>query len=133
MGSEMCIRDSVLFMQRLTRALQQHASEPFLRYWCQRHVRDFVALATRHEQTFYGSSLFQPTIHLSHDARDTYMLRCHALRIEGWRGTPSYRSFLWDMSHLYGQASRTAASFCLAHSSSGTALRVDSSAPSTPR
>lgn len=133
LGDERPHAPDVLFMQRLTRALQQHASEPFLRYWCQRYVRDFVALATRHEQTFYGSSLFQPTIHLSHDARDTYMLRCHALRIEGWRGTPSYRSFLWDMSHLYGQASRTAASFCLAHSSSGTALRVDSSAPSTPR
>ena len=133
LGDERPHAPDVLFMQRLTSALQQHASESFLRYWCQRHVRDFVALATRHEQTFYGSSLFQPTIHLSHDARDTYMLRCHALRIEGWRGTPSYRSFLWDMSHLYGQASRTAASFCLAHSGRGRALSVDSPAPPTHR
>lgn len=133
LGDERPHAPDVLFMQRLTSALKQHASEPFLRYWCQVYVRDFVALATRHEQTFYGMSLFQPTIHLSHDTRDMYLLRCHALRIEGWRGTPSYRSFLWDMSHLYGQVSRATASFCLAHNGSGSTLSVHSPAPSTHR
>lgn len=113
-GDERSNAPDVLFMHHLVSVTEQHASEPFVRHWCQAYVREFVALATRYEQAFYGTSLLQPVTNAHSEMHDMYTLRCHAPRIEAWRSSPSYRSLLWDMSILFGDASRATASFCFA-------------------
>lgn len=121
LGDERADAPDVLFMHQLMEAVKQHASESFLRHWCQLYVRQFVALSMRHEQAFYGVTLCHmlPDLRLtSQTARDMYSLRCHALRIEAWRMTPSYRCFLRDIANMNGHYKRISATFCLSPCSS---------------
>lgn len=121
LGDERADAPDVLFMHQLMEAVKQHASESFLRHWCQLYVRQFVALSMRHEQAFYGVTLCHmlPDLRLtSQTARDMYSLRCHALRIEAWRVTPSYRCFLRDIANMNGHYKRISATFCLSPCSS---------------
>lgn len=94
-----------LFMEACLAAVQQHASESFVRYWCQMYVRQFVMLAAHHETMFYGhTQLTLPGAEMPSQANltavDEARLRSMAMRFEGWRGTPSYRHFVADIQRM---------------------------------
>lgn len=105
MGDEHPHASDSLFMEAWLAAVQQHASETFVRYWCQMYVRQFVMHAAHHETAFYGyTQLTLPVTEMSSQAglsvADEGRLRRMAMRFEGWRGTPSYRHFVADLQQM---------------------------------
>ncbi|WFD26204.1 hypothetical protein MNAN1_001181 [Malassezia nana] len=104
-GDEHPHADDSMFMEAWLTAVRQHASELFVRYWCQMYVRQFVMHAAHYETMFYGCTQLtlpgtemHPQAGLS--APDDARLRRMAMRFEGWRGTPSYLSYIADLRHM---------------------------------
>ncbi|WFD18820.1 hypothetical protein MCAP1_001031 [Malassezia caprae] len=105
MGDEHPHASDNLFMEAWLATVQQHASEAFVRYWCQMYVRQFVMHAAHHETVFYGcTQLALPGTEMPSQAglsnADKARLRRMAMRFEGWRGTPSYRYFVADLQQI---------------------------------
>ena len=105
MGDEHPNASDNVFMEAWLAAVQQHASEAFVRYWCQMYVRQFVMHAAHYETLIYGSTQLallgtEMPLQTGLGAAEGERLRRMAMRFEGWRGTPSYRHFVADLHQM---------------------------------